>query len=132
MPALPCVLLNPGVPVATRDVFAAIGLKPGESYKAAGAHVVPAWPDGTASRDRWFAAIAAGRNDLEPPALNVQPVIADALQSLRTRQGCQLARMSGSGATCFGLFDDDAAAAEAARRIQHAHPRWWVVPSALS
>ena len=131
MPRLPCVLVNPGLPVATRDVFAAIGLKPGQSVASAGSRS-PKWPDGKASPDRWFAAIGEGRNDLEPPALEIQPVIGEVLASLAAEQGCRLARMSGSGATCFGLFDDDNAAALAAEHLRAQQPQWWVVAGALS
>jgi len=128
MPQLPCVLINPGVPVATRDVFAALGLEPGQT--AAGASM--AWPGPSASADQWLAAIHSGRNDLEPAALRLQPVIGDVLGGLTRADGCLLARMSGSGATCFGLFRDAAAAAWAARRLNADHPRWWIVASALS
>ena len=131
MPRLPCVLINPGVPVATKDVFATLGLKPGEAFGADSEAVSIAWPE-TASTDRWLRAIKSGRNDLEPPALRVQPAIAEVLASLRAEAGCQLARMSGSGATCFGLFGDDTAAAVAARQLKADHPRWWIVASGLS
>jgi len=80
----------------------------------------------------WLPAIAAGRNDLEPPALSIQPVIAEVLTRLRESGGCQLARMSGSGATCFGLFSDKASAENAERAIRALRPYWWVVATTLS
>ena len=129
-PRLACVLINPGVPVATKDVFAALGLQAGQSAVAGGA--AQPWPAATASSANWLAAIASGRNDLESPALRVQPVIADVLGALRAADGCLLARMSGSGATCFGLFGDDAAAARAAQHLAALHPRWWIEASFLS
>jgi 4-diphosphocytidyl-2-C-methyl-D-erythritol kinase len=129
MPRLPCVLVNPGVPVATKDVFAALGLKPGE--RAPGAHAAIVWPGSSASTDQWLSAICGGRNDLEPPALRLQPVIGDVLGALAKADGCVLARMSGSGATCFGLFRDDVAAELAARRFAADRPHWWVAASAL-
>ncbi len=131
MPSLHCVLINPGVPVATKDVFAALGLKPGDAF-GSDQHAKPiAWPQTTSTAD-WVRAIASGRNDLEPPALRIQPVIGDVLAALHTSDGCLLARMSGSGATCFGVFCDDAAAHAAAQNIHTGEPRWWVVATMLS
>lgn len=130
---LPCVLVNPGVPVATRDVFSAIGLKAGESYSppGSGANTI-AWPTGGASLESWIAAIASGRNDLEPVAVQLQPVIGEVIAQLAEQGGCLLSRMSGSGATCFGLFADDIAAATAAAAIRQAHADWWVEATMLS
>jgi 4-diphosphocytidyl-2-C-methyl-D-erythritol kinase len=76
-------------------------------------------------------AIANGRNDLELPAIELQPVIADVLAVLRKLPGCRLSRMSGSGATCFGLFDSTAAATAAARTLRIGYPAWWVRPTVL-
>jgi 4-diphosphocytidyl-2-C-methyl-D-erythritol kinase len=131
MPSLPAVLINPGVPVATKDVFAALGLKPGDAFGADQQTAPIAWPQ-TMLQPEWRRAIASGRNDLEPPALRIQPVIGDVLAALRSNDGCELARMSGSGATCFGLFCDDAAAQGAARKIRARQPHWWVVATTLS
>lgn len=130
VPRLPAVLVNPGVPVATKDVFAALGLKPGQTGRHAPS-VHDQWPDAKAGGGAWLAAIISGRNDLQAPAVQVQPVIADVLDALRTQTGCRLARMSGSGATCFGLFDNDAAASDAAKRLQAVQPRWWVQATTL-
>jgi 4-diphosphocytidyl-2-C-methyl-D-erythritol kinase len=130
MPPLSAVLINPGVPVATKDVFTALGLKPGDVF-ALDQRVAPVtWP-GKTSAD-WITAIRSGRNDLEPPALRIQPVIDDVLTALRESNGCQLARMSGSGATCFGLFSSEAAAQAAEQRISARESRWWVVATTLS
>ena len=82
-----------------------------------------------------FALIAwldGQANDLEPAAISLHPVIGDVLKALRATRGCTLARMSGSGATCFGLFDGAAAAAAAARSLQHQQPAWWVRATILS
>ena len=70
-------------------------------------------------------------NDLEPAAVRLQPVIADVLSTLRRQRGCRLARMSGSGATCFGLFDSAATADEAASNLSAQHIEWWVRPTTL-
>lgn len=133
LPRLPCVLINPGVPVPTRDVFAAIGLNAGDTLSppAGGTNDI-AWPHASAPVADWLVVIASGRNDLEPVAVKIQPVIAEVLSLLLEAKGCMLARMSGSGATCFGLFDRDASAASAAASIKAAHPTWWVEASALS
>ena len=71
------------------------------------------------------------RNDLEPAALEEAPVIADVLAMLRTSPGCGLARVSGSGATCFGLFDDEQLAREAEVRIAALQPDWWLASGQL-
>jgi 4-diphosphocytidyl-2-C-methyl-D-erythritol kinase len=75
--------------------------------------------------------LAARRNDLEIPAIKLQAIIADVLQTLQTSQDCLLARMSGSGATCFGLFGSIAAARGVAQRMQARHPGWWVRAASL-
>ena len=113
LPACGMLLVNPGVALATTDVFRA---RRGDFTQAA---VWPAaWPDAAAmARD-----LARGGNDLEPPALSLCPAVADVLAALREAPGCLLARMSGSGATCFGLFGDAAAAAAAGRYLPAA---WW-------
>lgn len=127
VPALFAVLVNPGVPVATAEVFGRIGLKVGETSRGPG-H--PAIKDGM-ERNRLLAALSQARNDLEPAAIRTAPVIADALSILRGREGCRLARMSGSGATVFGLFDDCRAAARARRAIAANAPGWWVKATVL-
>jgi len=71
------------------------------------------------------------RNDLEEPAIRLQPAIATVLAALRDTPGCALARMSGSGATCFGLFATSRAAATAAQRLRDRHPGWWVRATVL-
>ena len=123
---LAAVLVNPGVAVPTEDVFAILGLKPGTGVRrAARARPLPrGWDD-------LIEALAGERNDLEPPAITLQPVIATVLASLRKQPGCGLARMSGSGATCFGLFASARAAAAAARDLSERRPRWWVKATLL-
>ena len=127
LPPLPAVLINPGVAVPTKDVFKAL---------AAPALAEPPQPDDFFTIEVDAAALvsvlAARRNDLEPPAVRLQPVIAGVLGALRGASGCALARMSGSGATCFGLFNSAAAADAAAQRIQAGHPSWWVRATTFS
>ena len=120
IPKLAAVLVNPGVAVPTKDVFALLGLEPGAAERGGRARVLP--PD----RGSLIAFLAGERNDLEPAAIKLQPVIARVLMALRREDGCDLARMSGSGATCFGLFTTLRTAAAAARHLATAQPRWWV------
>jgi 4-diphosphocytidyl-2-C-methyl-D-erythritol kinase len=119
---LPAVLVNPGVPLPTKDVFAAFArLGPPKAAAAFDGAAV----SGT-SVETALAALARGSNDLEPAAVALCPAVADALAALRATPGCRLARMSGSGATCFGLYLSEAAAATAAQAIAVGHPAWWV------
>ncbi|HEX8621772.1 MAG TPA: 4-(cytidine 5'-diphospho)-2-C-methyl-D-erythritol kinase [Allosphingosinicella sp.] len=97
----PVLLVNPGVPVATAEVFA-----------------------------RW-KGVRAGGNDLEPPAIEIAPVIGEALDLLRSQPGARLARMSGSGATCFALFETAAARDSAEAAIAGRQPGWWRLASRL-
>jgi 4-diphosphocytidyl-2-C-methyl-D-erythritol kinase len=125
LPALAAVMVNPGVPVPTKDVFARLGLAPGERRGEASAID----PGGLKDRDALLAYLEAQPNDLEAPAVALQPVIADVLAALAGQGGCLLARMSGSGATCFGLFETDVAAQSAAHALASAYPAWWVAPT---
>ena len=114
VPVFGMVLVNPGVAVSTPEVFRArLG---GFSVPAA----LPAgWPDAAAMADD----LAVLGNDLEPPAVALRPVIGEVLAAVRALPGCLLARMSGSGATCFGVFADPATAAAAAELLRR--PGWW-------
>lgn len=133
LPPMPCVMVNPRVGVATKDVFAALGLNKGEFLAGAGDVMLAAgWPTEDASFDVWLETIRAGTNDLEPPALKVEPIIGDVLAALRATGGVRLARMSGSGATCFGIFGSDGDARQAAQVISKDHPGWWVHAGTLS
>ncbi len=128
LPSLPAVLVNPRVPVPTKDVFARLGLAPGERRGEASEIDADALKD----RDELIRYLASQPNDLEPPARALQPVISDVLAALSGCDGCLFARMSGSGATCFGLFGTDAAAAAAAQRVSGGHPGWWVAPTVFA
>ena len=81
---------------------------------------------------RALQALEAGRNDLQASAMRIAPAMGDALAALAQLDGVRLVRMSGSGATCFALFDDRHAAARAARALCAAHPGWWVHATSLS
>lgn len=120
VPACGIVLVNPGVAVATPAVFRA---RTGDFSPAA--RLPAGWGDATAMA----ADLARLRNDLEAPAITLCPLIAAVLAALRAVPTCLLARMSGSGATCFGLFADTASAVAAARAL--GRPGWWCWGGAL-
>ena len=122
LPSCAALLVNPGVPVPTGAVFAA---RRGP-YSAANPFVEA--PQDAAAL---AALLLTRRNDLEQPALAQAPEIGRVLARLDQAPGCLLARMSGSGGTCFGLFEDEAAAAGAAGTIAREHPSWWVEPTRL-
>ncbi len=124
---LPAVLVNPGVAVATKDVFAALDAPPVP-------HSNPrplAVEELEGSRDDAIAFLVRHSNDLETAAVSRHPVIAQVLAALRALDGCRLARMSGSGDTCFALLDSGRAAATAARALRAKYPNWWVRPTVL-
>jgi 4-diphosphocytidyl-2-C-methyl-D-erythritol kinase len=124
LPELYAVLVNPGVAVSTRDVFAGLRTKSGTD--------IIDWPQEFRDAGAVVDFLKIVRNDLEAPALAIAPQIGDVLSALRAAQGIELARMSGSGATCFGLFADQAGAQSAAQAIAEAHPDWWVRATVLS
>ena len=127
LPKMPCVMVNPRVAVATKDVFAALGLRAGELLVGATDVLqAAAWPENGASLEDWVEALAIGSNDLEAPATRIQPVIGKVLAALNATNGAWLARMSGSGATCFAIYENTAEAQRAAQKIQQDHPQWWV------
>jgi 4-diphosphocytidyl-2-C-methyl-D-erythritol kinase len=133
LPTMPCVMVNPRVAVATKDVFAALGLRHGELLVGATDVIrATAWPEAGASVEDWVEVLAAGSNDLEAPALRIQPVIGEVLSALSATNGAWLARMSGSGATCFAIFENIPEAQRAAQKIQLDHPNWWVHAGTLS
>jgi 4-diphosphocytidyl-2-C-methyl-D-erythritol kinase len=133
LPQMPCVMVNPRVPVPTRDVFSALGLRNGELLVGATDILLRdrSWPKAGASMAEWIGAFVEVGNDLEKPAMRIQPVIGEVLRALGATGGARLARMSGSGATCFAIFDNAAEAQVAAAKIQRDHPGWWVHAGAL-
>ena len=133
LPVMPCVMVNPRVPVATKDVFGALGLRNGELLVGASDVLQAAdWPEAGASLEDWVEALAAGTNDLEAPAMRIQPVIGEVIAALNATNGAWLARMSGSGATCFAIYENTAEAGRAAEKLRLDHPGWWVHAGTLS
>jgi 4-diphosphocytidyl-2-C-methyl-D-erythritol kinase len=125
LPRLASVLVNPRVAVPTKDVFGRLGA-PRVVRAASVSEDRP-----PADRAGLLSYLSTRPNDLEAPAMALQPVVADVLAALRRLKGCRLARMSGSGATSFALFDSAKAAAAAARTLRARHPTWWVRPAML-
>jgi 4-diphosphocytidyl-2-C-methyl-D-erythritol kinase len=144
---IPVLLVNPGVAVSTAAVFRGWdgadrgplfnrhpGLVPGST--------VPQTPSAGAvlhggCRDEpgmtgWLKVAIKGRNDLEAAAREIAPIIGDVIDLLAAQSGVTLARMSGSGATCFALFDSEAARSAAAQAIRSAQPSWWCLESTLA
>lgn len=119
LPPLSAVLVNPGLPSPTGAVYRALDAGP------------PHLADRPAPPMDWSPPavidwLAGLRNDLEAPAIALQPVIGAALEAVRTAPGVDLARMSGSGATVFGLCASPEAATAAAAALSRGHPDWWV------
>jgi 4-diphosphocytidyl-2-C-methyl-D-erythritol kinase len=119
MPALPALLVNPGVAVATAEVFRKLALTPGQA-------ALGPIPQRGGDVLAWLTAC---RNDLQPVAVMLVPVIGMVLDHLAASSGCRLARMSGSGATCFGLFEDPEAAEAAGQRLRA--EGWWAAATML-
>jgi 4-diphosphocytidyl-2-C-methyl-D-erythritol kinase len=127
LPRLAAILVNPGVAIATKHVFGLLELGQGSAQPR---QVRTA--SAVRERTAFLATLANDRNDLEMSAISIAPAIADVLAALRASPGCRLARMSGSGATCFGIFDTRHAAAVAAAKLRSAYPGWWVRATMLA
>jgi len=128
LPPLIGLLVNPGEPVATKEVFSLMKIAPGAATGFGGhPKLYPNMPAETL-----IAALRKGRNDMEGAACVLAPVIGDVLAVLAAAPGCCLARMSGSGATCFALFKDCRTAARAKKAVFRAHPSWWTKTCVLS
>jgi len=112
---LSVVLVNPGVAVSTGQIFKAMDSAPRD-----------AMPAQTSREGSLLSRALSGENEMQDAAIAQAPIIADVLRTLAQQMGCELARMSGSGATCFGIFRSDAQAEAAATVILNAQPTWWV------
>jgi 4-diphosphocytidyl-2-C-methyl-D-erythritol kinase len=127
MPRLPAVLVNPRQPLPTASSFEE--LRAGPTARRLDRPAEPG-PFGTAAD--LIAHLSRHGNDLERPAIQLMPVITAIMVSLRGRSRCLLARLSGSGPTCYGIFEAGEAAAEAAAEIAAAQPGWWVRATELA
>lgn len=118
------VLVNPLLPLSTAAVF--------QRYRASSvdfSQPLVQWPDG--GPEEFLGALAGCRNDLSEAATTEAPIIGHMLGVLEMQQNCRLARMSGSGATCFALFDDRASAELAAQGLRADRPEWWVTVAVI-
>ena len=118
IPALPLLLVNPGVHVATPDVFRRLA----PSVRTG----LPAFPPRFGSILEFVMWLRKTRNDLTEPATAIAPVIGRALKALAADPDCLIARMTGSGATVFGVFMSVDSANRAADRLHAARPDWWL------
>jgi 4-diphosphocytidyl-2-C-methyl-D-erythritol kinase len=123
LPPVDVVLVNPGPPAPTGEVFAALRGVPSGPGRFA---------ETPASASELAGLLASRRNDLERPAAAMVPAIGRVLRLLEAQPGCLLARMSGSGATCFGMFGEARAAEAGAAATRALHPEWWVAVAPLS
>lgn len=123
LPPLAAVLVNPRLALATAQVYQALTTRP----------ALPDLPPVGAFADleALIACMRERGNDLEAPAIALLPVIAELKAALAAQFGCRLAAMSGSGPTCFGIFDADVSAARAAAALKQAQPLWWIAQTQL-
>jgi 4-diphosphocytidyl-2-C-methyl-D-erythritol kinase len=122
LPKLHAVLANTGVALPTADVFASFrGDEPSN-------HPVDNVPF---ERSALLAWLSVRGNCLTRAAVSRVPAINDVFDAMNALPGCRLARMTGSGATCFGLFDDASSAGDAAVRLSKSHENWWIRPVTL-
>jgi 4-diphosphocytidyl-2-C-methyl-D-erythritol kinase len=122
LPELPALLVNPGLPLSTAEVFARF------AATVRGAVPIDRVP---LEKNALLAWLAAHGNDLTQAAKACVPAIAEVLSALEALPGSRIARMSGAGATCFALFDDRAAAAAAAKQLSRERGNWWICPATL-
>jgi 4-diphosphocytidyl-2-C-methyl-D-erythritol kinase len=127
LPRLHALLVNPGVAVSTKLVFS--GWKPNPLRIAQIAADLAALTK-MQNEEPLLDWLANEQNDLEAPAIALAPAIADVLASLRAA-GCRLARMSGSGATCFALFSSSAETTAAGKNLRAQFPDWWISETVL-
>ena len=121
LPQIDAVLVNPGTPVATGEVFARL-----DTSGRPGDEALPDLPQAFESVAELAGWLRATRNDLQVPAISLVPQIEDVLATLSDEPETLLARMSGSGATCFALCAGDYEAETLAERIEALRPEWWV------
>ena len=125
LPQMGVVLANPNKPVPTPAVY--------KTFREGGYAFTPAaqLDKAPANAAEFIAALRARTNDLYAPALLLLPEIGPVIDTLAATPNCLLSRMSGSGATCFGLYPDEAAAQLAAAQLKQSHPHWWIAASTL-
>jgi 4-diphosphocytidyl-2-C-methyl-D-erythritol kinase len=120
---LSIVLVNPRIQVATPSVFKNLKIKDNPALADL--------PQDLSNPAQLIEYLSMQRNDLQSPAIALAPIIATALSEI-AQSGAKIARMSGSGATCFGIYASTAKAQSAARDLSHAHPDWWITAATLN
>ncbi|MGB3809273.1 MAG: 4-(cytidine 5'-diphospho)-2-C-methyl-D-erythritol kinase [Parvibaculum sp.] len=120
LPPFWLVLANPGIAVSTAQVFKVLNASPLDELG-----IGPKLPAMT-GLDALISWLTAHGNDLEAPAQKLAPVIADVIAAIGKTKGCRLTRMSGSGATCFGIYAGEAEARAAEAELKAKQPRWWI------
>ena len=101
-------------------------------YRSDGRDAMPRTALNVSSAALLCESLAATRNDLQHPAITLCAQVAEVLLNIETQFDCKLARLCGSGATCFGLFVDADACTRAAQMIRRDHPEWWIAPTFIS
>ena len=124
LPTLDAVLVNPRLPVLTSEVFKRLQHKVNRPMP----QELPSFSS-AAELTLWLRDM---RNDLQEPAIEAEPVIQQVFETLEKTPGCLLARMSGSGGTCFGIYNDRETAGAAAGRLKEDFPSWWVEATRLN
>ncbi len=119
LPPLGVLLVNPGIPISTHRVF--------QTHQGNFSPRVELQEIGDA--EVLYEFLACQKNDLQDLAIQIVPAIREALEILSAETGCRLVRLSGSGATCFGLFDNESLAKASGRAISRHYPNWWVQPT---
>jgi 4-diphosphocytidyl-2-C-methyl-D-erythritol kinase len=128
LPVLNAILVNPGIALGTQEVYGAL-----EAPSVGDDSGTMAEQKKLFSTTRELADyISAIGNDLEAPAMKLVPKLGDVLAELRQLDDCLAAQMSGSGATCFAIFESPGSAASAVRKISISHPNWWVAATQLN
>jgi 4-diphosphocytidyl-2-C-methyl-D-erythritol kinase len=122
-PKLNALLVNPGQSVSTAEVFKRLEIRTGTGKVSL--------PGAFDNSDALIRFLRTTRNDLEAPARTIAPAIRTALDEISRMPGIQIARMTGSGATCFGLFETGLDARMAATALTRSHPDWWIAPTVL-
>lgn len=123
LPEMHLVLVNCLTPVSTAQVFGNLACRDNPA--------MPDLPEAFSGFRDFISYLSNCRNDLEQPAIQAQPVIGHCLEALNKQDVCALARMSGSGATCFGMFEHEGQALAAADALRRSNPDWWVVATPL-
>ena len=127
LPRFPALLINPMVSVPdtkTGDVFRMLSASPVDNVEPCAMTVLEA--------QDLTHMVQTGGNDLTRAAQALMPAIATVLDTLRALPNCRIARLSGAGPTCFGLFESEQASQTAAQQISSQYPGWWVQPTVLN